>query len=81
MAELSVKVEINEEKFQEMIEDFKRKNPDFVEVVRCKDCIYRDLAYEKDHKTISETEVYCCWHEERVDNNYFCATGRKGNIE
>ena len=40
MAELKVKVEFNEEQFCSMIERFKSEHPDFVEVLRCKDCRY-----------------------------------------
>ena len=74
---LTINVEIDKEKFYELMENFKKENPNFVEVVRCKDCIYHENAYCKDHHTVSKTEVYCYRHEMRNKNNWFCADGER----
>lgn len=49
---------------------------DAVEVVRCKDCRFAEEAYCRDGK-ISRTEIYCVWHDERHENNYYCAGGER----
>ena len=42
-------------------------NADFVEVVRCKDCVKRgtfDCVKSKgDHPTTTKNEEFCCWGE------------------
>lgn len=38
MADFEVKINFDAEKFAELMEQFKREHPDFLEVVRCKDC-------------------------------------------
>ncbi len=49
-------------------EKFKNK-ADFVEVVRCKDCVKRgtfDCVKSKgDHPTTTKNEEFCCWGERR----------------
>ena len=65
MTGLSIKVEIDEEKFQEMIEKFKKDNPNFVEVVRCKDCKHYNYGD-------------CVAMKYRARNNdWFCADGER----
>ena len=76
MAELKVKVEFNEEQFRSMIERFKSEHPDFVEVVRCKDCKYKDKwetnAYGYQWCGVSGLQVVedisFCSYGERKDN-------------
>lgn len=67
MAQLSLKVEIDKEKFQEMIEQFKKENPDFIEVVRCKDCIH----HRKFDDWCAILGRFC------EDGEWFCACGAK----
>lgn len=75
MAQFSVKVEIDEEKFQEMIEEFKKNNPDFVEVVRCKDCMHRGTNNCPMHcKGVPANEDFL----KKVDDD-FCSYGEKKN--
>ena len=38
MASLCVHVELDKEKLEELIENYKKENPDLLEIVRCKDC-------------------------------------------
>lgn len=47
------------------------------EVTRCKDCKHADVAYCRDHKTISRTEIYCIKDEHRHENHWFCADGER----
>lgn len=71
LAELSIKVEIDDEKFQKMIEDFKRNNPNFVEVVRCKECKHED------------DEIFCPIYSYYFfdKEDFFCRFGeRKDNV-
>lgn len=72
MPELTVKVDFDEEKFHELIEEFKRNNPNFVEVVRCKDCRY--FVESKVSKT-----SFCNRHEKliRMRPNEFCSLGKE----
>lgn len=51
--------------------------PDVAPVVRCKDCMHHDVAYCRDHKTVSKTDVWCVVHEERCKINWFCADGER----
>lgn len=78
MAQLSIKVEIDEEKFSEMIEEFKKNNPDFVEVVRCKDCKYFVCNLIPDGflpEGVGETE--CTLFHCGTDYTDYCSFGAK----
>lgn len=48
---------------------------DAVPVVRCEDCKNADVAYCRDHKTISRTEIYCIKDENRHGKQWYCADG------
>lgn len=50
---------------------------DAVPVVRCKDCKHSDVAFCRDGKTVSKTEVWCLYNEDRHRNNYYCADGAR----
>ena len=78
MAEFVVRVEFDRDKFLEMIDKFKEENPDFMEVVRCKDCKYRDPEDRKcDHGGLEHMGVMF-----PVKDEWYCADGeRKGSDE
>lgn len=89
MAEFSVRVEIDEEKFQEMIEDFKKNNPNFVEVVRCKDCKNRPTVEDECRSGFDiDFPNYKCpcqcddgYYNWMPKDDWFCADGeRKDNV-
>lgn len=82
MAQLSLKVEIDEEKFQEMIEDFKRNNPDFIEVVRCKNCKHRGYINEcgfVEYDCDSKCPLYCedISYSQLKPDDWYCGMGER----
>lgn len=68
MAELVAKIDFDEDKFLEMIENFKKENPDFVEVVRCKDCVAWDACF-------------CILFKKPVWKKDYCSKGVRRNDE
>ena len=49
---------------------------------RCGECEYSDVAYCRDGKTESKTDIWCVYNEDRHKNNYYCADAkRKGGDE
>ena len=84
MAKFSVKVEIDEEKSQEMIEEFKRNNPNFVEVVRCAECRHFVCNLKPDGflpEGVGETE--CTLFHCGTDYIDYCSYGeqKSGDVE
>lgn len=82
MAQLSLKVEIDKEKFQEMIEQFKKDNPDFIEVVRCKNCKHRVHINECGFIEY-ECPLYCegisC--SQLKSDDWYCGMGERGDVK
>lgn len=82
MAGFSVKVEFDEEKFHEAIEEIKKNNPDLVVVVRCKDCVNFEARAK------SDGEYGYCWHWDfeqgmspnEVFANDFCSYGERKEV-
>lgn len=83
MAELKVKIDFDYDKFLEYIDEFKRNNPDFIEVVRCAECKWSRV------KTRAESALYCeevriCTNAEATDSGYnpvfeshYCSYGER----
>ena len=71
MADLIVRVEFDESKVRDLINKFKEENPDFIAVVRCKNCI----RFGEDHDgecslddCIRNENDYCSFAERRALN-------------
>ena len=72
---IPLKIEIDEKQLEEAIDKYMQKNPDIVEVVRCKECKYGTLCYGEIKCTLDEDDCgivlyhkpqhYCGYGERR----------------
>ena len=72
MAELVVKIDFPVAEFNSMIEKFKEENHDFVEVVRCKDCV---LSVPLPPNDVLPGMLYCKAHDILMEKQDFCSKG------
>lgn len=51
--------------------------PDLVEVVRCRECVFFGKEPEIARALGLETEFYCAIHRDEMSPDFFCSYGRK----
>lgn len=73
---IPLKVEIDENQLEKAIENYMEKNPDIVEVVRCKDCKHYNNGECAYHSEPKEMRMYERWTVD-VDDNDYCSCGER----
>lgn len=77
--EAQIKLEVSDEQLTQAVETAMKNNPDYVAVVRCKDCVASRPLNRKDRfeAKYSDGCIYCTRTDDGVERNGYCSYGER----